>query len=221
MKFDQETIRQAVDVLKQSDTTMKRLIETVGPCSLDVDPSPFRMLIRAITGQQLSVAAAKTIWTRFLILNGTQRVSAVGLSRLTDAELRSVGISRNKIQSIRGIQRAFANRDISIRQLRGMSDDDVRTGLCELRGVGPWTADMFLMFGLGRLDVFPVGDLGLVNAIGEFYRHGERPNKVQMLEMGNRWAPYRTVATWYCWRGLDALRSGQLSTSYNMKTKPL
>ena len=213
MKIDQKTLLQAVDLLQRSDTTMRRIVETVGPCTLDVDQSPFRMLIKSIAGQQLSVAAARTIWKRFLKINGTQRVSAASLSRLTDTQLRGAGISGPKVVSIRGIQHAFAGRAISIRQLRAMSDDDVKTVLCDLRGVGPWTSDMFLMFGLGRLDVFPVGDLGLMNAIGAFYRQGKRPGKDELLEIGNRWSPYRTIATWYCWRGLDELRSGNITIS--------
>jgi len=195
--------------LRNSDIVMRKIIAAVGPCTLRVDKSPFRMLIRAVIGQQLSVAAAHTIWTRFIELNGTKRVSPSSLLKIADPELRQVGISGAKIRSIRGIQQRFANRELSVPQLRVLSDDDVKKALCTLRGIGPWTADMFLMFGLGRIDVFPFGDLGLANAIGKFYGCGERPDTEAMLEIGNRWSPYRTIGTWYCWRGLDALRTGE------------
>ena len=210
MNINDTTFSQAVTKLRNSDSIMRKIIDAVGPCTLRIDTSPFRMLIRAVTGQQLSVAAAHTIWTRFIEINGTKRVSPSSLSRITDHELRQVGISGAKVRSIRGIQNAFAHGDLSIPQLRALSDANIKKALCDLRGIGPWTADMFLMFGLGRLNVFPIGDLGLRNAIGEFYGCGERPDRTTMHEIGDRWSPFRTIATWYCWRGLDALRTGHI-----------
>ena len=190
---------------------MCQIIEAVGAYKLVVDPIPFRMLLRSITGQQLSVAAARTIWARFLTVNRSRRVSPASVARISDDELRSAGISRAKIQSLRAIQHSFACRTVTVAKLRRLSDDDVRSSLVKLRGVGPWTADMFLMFGLGRLDIFPVGDLGIANAIGQFYGTGPKANKTFMLKVAEPWKPYRTIASWYCWQGLDLLRCGDLA----------
>ena len=208
-KTDQDYAK-AIRYLRRSDDIMKQIIDGVGPCMMTIDSSPFRMLIRSIVGQQLSVAAAATIWSRFVSANGSKRVSPASIERLSDTDLRACGISHAKIRSIREIQSAFATRNVTAAKLRRLPDEDVKEILTTLRGVGPWTGDMFLMFGLGRMNVFPVGDLGIVNAIGSFYGDGSRPSVAFMTRVAEKWAPYRSIATWYCWQGLDLQRSGAL-----------
>jgi len=203
----------AMRFLRKSDYIMKQIIHGVGPCLMTIDSSPFRMLIRSIVGQQLSVAAAATIWSRFVAANGSKRFSPGSLERLPDADLRACGVSHAKIRSIREIQYSFATRAVTAAKLRRLPDKEVKDVLSTLRGVGPWTADMFLMFGLGRMDIFPVGDLGVVNAIGTFYGDGTRPDVEFMTQIAEKWTPYRSIATWYCWQGLDLQRSGDLEVT--------
>lgn len=213
MNYHTQTLAKATQLLRKADPVMKQIIDGVGPCTMTIDRSPFRMLIRSITGQQLSVAAAATIWNRFLDANGSRRVSPVSLAKLSDAKLRACGISLAKSRSIREIQEAFASKTITVANLRRLSDDDVKLTLGTLRGVGPWTGDMFLMFGLGRMDVFPVGDLGIANSIGAFYGDGSQPSAEFMTSVAEKWSPWRTVATWYCWQGLDLHRNGLLEVA--------
>lgn len=189
---------------------MRQVMDAVGGCKLEVDRSPFRMLIRSVTGQQLSVAAARTIWGRVLALNGSKRVSPASLSRVSDQQLRSAGVSRAKIRSIREIQTAFERRDITGTKLRRQSDEEVKKTLIQIRGIGPWTADMFLMFALGRLDVFPIGDLGIVNALQQLYGNGKQIDSDRMYQIAHKWQPYSSVASWYCWQALDLIREGNL-----------
>ena len=213
MNKPRQPFAKAIRFLCNSDAVMKQIIDVVGPCTMVVETSPLRMLIRSIIGQQLSVAAATTIWSRFLQANRSKRVSPASLKRLSDTNLRACGVSHAKIRSIRQIQNAFANKAVTIANLRRLPDEDVKNVLSSLRGVGPWTSDMFLMFGLGRMDVFPVGDLGIVNAIGAFYGDGNRPSVEFMMQVAEKWTPYRSIATWYCWQGLDLQRSGELEVS--------
>ena len=213
MKIPNQPFEQAIKFLGKSDGVMKQIIDAVGPCMMTVDSSPIRMLIRSIVGQQLSVTAAATIWSRLLEANGSKRVSPASLERLSDTELRLCGVSNAKIRSIREIQDAFATRSVTAAKLRRLPDKEVKDLLLTLRGVGPWTGDMFLMFGLGRMDIFPAGDLGIVNAIGTFYGDGIRPSVEYMMEVAEKWMPYRSIATWYCWQGLDLHRRGTLEVT--------
>mgnify|MGYP001230341645 FL=1 len=189
---------------------MAGIIKAVGPCTLTLDNSPFRMLVKSVTGQQLSVSAARSIWNRFIVINGSKRVSPASLHRINDRSLRAAGLSRAKIASIRCIQQTFMSHTLTAAMLRRLPNDEVKSQLMKLRGVGPWTSDMFLMFALGRLDVLPIGDLGIANAIKEFYCQGQNATPSLMLTIGEQWSPFRTIASWYCWQGLDLLRAGNL-----------
>jgi DNA-3-methyladenine glycosylase II len=200
------SITNAISNIKRNDPIMGQVIDVVGDYRLAVDKSPFRMLIRSIAGQQLSVAAAGTIWYRFLTTNGGRRVSPNSLAKLTDDSLRNAGLSHAKIRSIRNIQDAFSSRAYSVSKLRKLPNEEISNQLQQLKGIGPWTADMFLMFAIGRLDVFPVGDLGIANAIELFYGFDGRPDSEAMNLIADKWSPYRTIASWYCWQGLDYAR---------------
>ena len=200
------SIVKAISKLRRNDHIMAQVIDVVGDYRLAVDKSPFRMLIRSIAGQQLSVAAAATIWHRFLTTNGSRRVSPNSLAQITDDSLRNAGLSHAKIRSIRNIQDAFGNRSYSVSKLRKLSNEQISKQLQQLKGIGPWTADMFLMFGIGRLDVFPVGDLGIANAIELFYGFESRSGSEAKNLIADNWSPYRTIASWYCWQGLDYAR---------------
>ena len=203
----QWNVAEAIDHVSMSDPIMASVIQAVGPYGLKTDSSPFRMLGRSITGQQLSVKAAATIWGRLVNLNGSIRISPASLNRLSDRDLRAAGVSHAKIRSIRDITDAFASRRIAASHLKTLNDDSVKSELIKLQGVGPWTADMFLMFALGRPDVFPIGDLGIVQALQAFYPTKNTPNAQYFQRLAERWRPYRTLASWYCWQGLNLVRT--------------
>ena len=160
----------------------------------------FSTLIRSIVGQQISVLAADAIWGRFIALVG--EVSPEPILKPTPEMLKNCGLTSRKVEYIRGISetwtREYAGLDWEI-----LSDDEVKRKLIALRGVGPWTAEMFLMFPLLRPDVFPFDDIGAIRAIENIYNRGEVMTKDELLDQANIWAPWRTVATWFLWRTID------------------
>lgn len=160
----------------------------------------FSTLIRSIVGQQISVLAADAIWGRFIALVG--EVSPEPILKPTPEMLKNCGLTSRKVEYIRGISetwtREYAGLDWEI-----LSDDEVKRKLIALRGVGPWTAEMILMFSLLRPDVFPIDDIGAIRAIENIYNRGEVMTKDELLDQANNWAPWRTVATWFLWRTID------------------
>jgi DNA-3-methyladenine glycosylase II len=191
-------------VLARRDPVLRDLMQAIGPCGLGEDghADPFRALARAIVGQQLSVKAAATISARFeALFEG--RPTPRGLARLGDAQLRGAGLSGQKVGYLRDLSRRVGDGSLVLRDLGAMSDDDVIVALTAVKGIGRWTAEMFLMFRQKRPDVLPVGDLGIVRAIERAYRLRKTPTPERMLAIGERWRPYRTVACWYLWASLD------------------
>ena len=160
----------------------------------------FSTLIRSIVGQQISVLAADAIWGRFIALVG--EVSPEPILKPTPEMLKNCGLTSRKVEYIRGISetwtREYAGLDWEI-----LSDDEVKRKLIALRGVGPWTAEMILMFSLLRPDIFPIDDIGAIRAIENIYNRGEVMTKDELLDQANIWAPWRTVATWFLWRTID------------------
>ena len=160
----------------------------------------FSTLIRSIVGQQISVLAADAIWGRFIALVG--EVSPEPILKPTPEMLKNCGLTSRKVEYIQGISetwtREYAGLDWEI-----LSDDEVKRKLIALRGVGPWTAEMILMFSLLRPDVFPIDDIGAIRAIENIYNGGEVMTKDELLDQANNWAPWRTVATWFLWRTID------------------
>ena len=160
----------------------------------------FSTLIRSIVGQQISVLAADAIWGRFIALVG--EVSPEPILKPTPEMLKNCGLTSRKVEYIRGISetwtREYAGLDWEI-----LSDDEVKRKLIALRGVGPWTAEMILMFSLLRPDIFPIDDIGAIRAIENIYNGGKVMTKDELLDQANNWAPWRTVATWFLWRTID------------------
>ena len=160
----------------------------------------FSTLIRSIVGQQISVLAADAIWGRFIALVG--EVSPEPILKPAPEMLKNCGLTSRKVEYIRGISetwtREYAGLDWEI-----LSDDEVKRKLIALRGVGPWTAEMILMFSLLRPDIFPIDDIGAIRAIENIYNGGEVMTKDELLDQANNWAPWRTVATWFLWRTID------------------
>jgi len=191
-------------LLLRRDPVLAALIRKHGECGLAQAQRAdhFTALVRAITGQQLSTKAASTIFARLVALM-PDGLTPAALSVLTDAEMRAVGMSRQKITYFRDLCEKALAGVVPLDALEHMSDEEVIVALTKVRGIGRWSAEMFLMFRLHRPNVLPVDDLGIVNAIKNVYRLRKRPTADRIRKIGEAWQPYRSVACWYLWRSLD------------------
>ena len=187
--------------LRRADPVMARLVRTHTLRRIRVTADPLRELVESIISQQLSVKAADTITARFHALFGGRMPSAARLIAMPAARLRSCGISGSKARYIKNVARAFRSGHLDRAHLARMTDAEVRERLVAIKGVGPWTAEMFLIFALARPDVFSTGDMGLQNAIRRAYR--VRPTPARMERLSRAWAPYRSYACRYLWKSLD------------------
>jgi len=187
------------------DPVLARLIKVHGPCGLAAAQRAdhFTAIVRAITGQQLSTKAASTIFARLVALMPGGQVTPEGLAAVSDEQLRAVGMSRQKIAYFRDLAAKVMSGEVPLDLLDAMSDDEVITSLTRIKGIGRWSAEMFLMFRLHRPDVLPVDDLGIVNAVKNVYGLRKRPTADRIRKLGEAWKPYRSVASWYLWRSLD------------------
>lgn len=191
-------------VLLRRDPVLAALIRRHGPCGLAAAQRSdhFSAIVRAITGQQLSTKAAATIYARLVALLGGS-VTPDAFAGVTDAELRAAGMSRQKIAYFRDLCEKVSTGALPLDRLDAMTDDEVIDALTRVKGIGRWSAEMFLMFRLHRPDVLPVGDLGIVNAVTQVYRLRKKPTAERIRQIGESWRPYRSVASWYLWRSLD------------------
>ncbi len=185
--------------LSRRDPILRTVIKMVGPCTLQPAHDFFTVLARAISSQQLSTRAAATIFGRLQALSPDGLTPAAVLAA-TDEQLRGAGLSRSKVLSLRDLASHVQSGALSLHDLPGMSDEEVVALLVPVRGIGVWTAQMFLIFSLGRLDVLPVDDLGLRAGVRDTYGLPELPNRAALVERAESWRPYRSVATWYLWR---------------------
>jgi len=184
---------------------MAALIRAHGPCgiadALRVDH--LSALVRAIIFQQLSTKAASTIHGRFVGMLPDGRITVAAIAGVTDAQFRSAGVSRQKALYLRDLAGKVSSGEITLDGLEDLDDEAVIAALTAVKGIGRWTAEMFLMFRLHRPDVLPVGDLGIVTAVQKAYGLRKRPTPDRLRKLGDAWKPYRTVACWYLWRSLD------------------
>lgn len=195
---------QACEHLVQRDRILRKLIPVYGHESIQVRQSPFQTLIRIIVGQQISLALGRTLWARLVQTCGND-IQPGCIARFTEAELRALGLSLRKAQYLRDAAAFFAEADRLDPDWWASRDDAaVMALLCEIRGVGRWTAEMFLIFFLGRPDVLPLDDTALLKAISHHYFSGEPVSRFEAREVAQAWAPWRTVASWYLWRSMDA-----------------
>jgi DNA-3-methyladenine glycosylase II len=195
-------MRKAINYLKQSDPVLAAIIERVGAYRMEFGPPEFHSLAEAIVYQQLNGKAAVTIFKRFAGLAGDP-VTPEGILKLTDAQLRSVGLSKQKSSYLKDMAQRAARGELDFSRLPAMSDEDVIKHLTQVKGVGVWTAQMFLMFTLRRPNVLPTGDYGIQAAMKKYYKKRKMPNPEQMEKIAKPWEPYRSVACWYLWRSLD------------------
>jgi DNA-3-methyladenine glycosylase II len=195
-------MRKATNHLKKSDPILAAIIARVGPCRMEFGPPEFHSLAEAIVYQQLNGKAAVTIFKRFADLAGDP-VTPEGILKLTDAQLRSVGLSKQKSSYLKDMAGRASRGELDFTRLPDMTDDEVIKHLTQVKGVGVWTAHMFLMFTLKRPDVLPTGDYGVQTAIKKHYRKRQLPKPHVMEKIARPWAPYRSIACWYLWRSLD------------------
>ena len=200
-------IRKARRHLRASDAVMRAVIDAVGPFTLRLERDRFAMLVRSIISQQISTSAARSIRRRLQERVGPAGLNAATLAQLTADQLRSVGLSPQKASYMADLAHKVNEGTVGLRQIGRLSDERIIEQLTRVRGIGRWTAQMFLIFSLGRLDVFPHDDLGVRAAIRNHYGLGDLPDKQTALAIAAPWRPYASVASWYCWRSLDLARN--------------
>jgi DNA-3-methyladenine glycosylase II len=189
----------------KTDPKLSLIIKRIGQCELHaVAPrDAFEALCMSIASQQLSVKAAATIFGRFCDLFPSRKVTPQLVMTLTDDQIRAVGFSRPKASFIKDLAAHVLDGRLDLKGLKRHPDDEVMRQLVAVKGIGRWTAEIFLMFRLGRMDIFPADDLGLMNAVHRAYGLRKRPDAKKLRKMGEAWSPYRSVAAWYLWQSLN------------------
>lgn len=203
MPFRKDDVAAATKHLSKSDPVLKDLIRRVGPFTLKTHRDRFDLLVRSILSQQISTKAARAIRLRLVDRLSPEVISPQAISKLSELELRAVGLSAQKISYLKDLSDHALSGKLQLHNLGRLEDEAVIEQLVAVRGIGRWTAQMFLIFALGRLDVFPHDDLGLRTALKTLYGLDDLPNKVTSHTIAEKWTPYRSIATWYCWRLFD------------------
>jgi DNA-3-methyladenine glycosylase II len=212
MPFSAQHIKAARLSLQKKDPTMKKILKRVGPFTASTRRDRFGTLVRSIVSQQISTAAAKTILGRLedLLAGKKKKSGTTGsvfdpkiLARCSPEALRKVGVSKQKGGYVLDLSAKVHSGEVDLKSIHRLDDEQAIEELTKVKGIGRWTAQMFLMFSLGRLDVFPVDDLGIKNAIKKEYGFREPPERDEMEELAKAWRPYATVASWYLWRTLE------------------
>ena len=187
------------------DPKLGALIKRIGPCGLAAshDMDRFGLLVRSIISQQLSAKAVMTIHGRVLAALGTERATPDAMLSIDEDQLRACGLSRAKVASVRDLAARVAAGSLALDTLDALEDAAVIETMTRVRGIGQWSAEMFLIFRLGRPDILPVGDVGVQRAMRSLYGLRKHPSPVRMTALARPWRPYRSVACWYLWRSLD------------------
>jgi DNA-3-methyladenine glycosylase II len=202
------TLTEADEHLRKADHVMRRLIDEGGPIDPETDrrgsrPDPYEALARAIVGQQLSTKAARSIWERLVEILGGTFPPAAGFLAVDAETIRSAGLSRSKVAFLIDLAERIEDGRLDLHALAELSDEDIVAALTEIKGVGPWTAEMFLMFHLGRPDVISTGDLGIRRAAQIEYGLDDLPGPTDLTRIAEPWRPHRTLGCLYLWRSLD------------------
>ncbi len=192
----------AKKILSKKDPILKKIIKKFNREHLSTRNKPFFSLCRTIIGQQISVKAADSIWKKFEIKCNKKIIPDVVLS-LTSRSLKGAGLSRQKISYLKNIAKGFKNKSFNVDNLKKMSDEKAIEYIIKLKGLGVWSAQMFLMFNLNRPDIFPTKDIGLIRAISKNYKVSYPPSKRFLEKISKLHFGYRTVFTWYMWRSID------------------
>jgi len=189
--------------LSKKDRVMKRLIPQFGDSCLVSRGDAFVTLARSIVGQQISVKAAQSVWHKFTALS--KKITPAGVLKLKVDDMRAAGLSARKVEYLVDLALNFHGKNVSVKEWQQMDDEAIIDELVVIRGIGRWTAEMFLIFHLMRPNVLPLDDVGLINGISKNYFSGEPVSRSDAREVAQAWQPYSTVATWYIWRSLDPL----------------
>lgn len=195
-------MRKAVNHLKKCDPVLRAIIERVGPCRIEYGPAEFASVAEAIVYQQLNGRAAATIFNRFADLAG-RPLTPAGILKLSDEQMRGVGLSKQKSGYLKDLAEKTAAGLLDFSRLSNLSDEEVIKHLTQVKGIGVWTAHMFLIFSLRRPNVLPIGDYGVQMAVKKHYRKRKLPKPKDLEKIAKAWEPYRSVACWYMWRSLD------------------
>ncbi len=203
MELTQEFVAAALEDLPQRDPLLGLIIERVGEFTLKPSGTPFESLVRSILAQQISTTVARTLMKRLKERLAPKRVAPNSLSALSFDDLRSLGLSRQKASYLQDLTQRTLDRSVRMSKLHQLSDEEVIAEVTQVKGIGVWTAQMLLIFCLGRADVFAPDDFGLRSAIQKLYRLPEMPKKAEAGLYAEKWRPYGTVASWYLWRSLE------------------
>lgn len=206
MSIPAHKIEAALSHLQAADPILAEVIRGVGAFRLTLERQRFRMLVRSIISQQISTKAARAIRLRLDELVGSGPFTPERILQHTPDELRTVGLSSQKVAYLLDLAEKVNDGRVSLRTIGRKSDEDIIRELTQVRGIGRWTAQMFLIFSLGRLDVFPHDDLGVRAAIKRLYALSDLPTKDISLQIAEPWRPYTSVASWYCWRSGDLVQ---------------
>ena len=188
----------AVTDLSKNDNIIAKIITDYPKERMEMKNDTLHTLVRSVVGQQISVRAADAIWNR-LDEACNNSITESNLLELSIEDMRKTGLSNTKSNYIMNI----VNANLSELDWENMNDEEVSNELCKIKGIGPWTADMFLIFRLGRANILPLGDIGLVNAINLHYNNKEKLSKEKLMKFKEKWSPWCSIATWYMWRSLD------------------
>ena len=204
--FTPDYWEEACKHLSRKDRVMKRLIPNFGDACLESRGDAFVTLARSIVGQQISVKAAQTVWDRFAKLPSA--ITPGNVLKLKVDDMRACGLSMRKVEYLVDLALHFDSGAVHVKAWEDMSDELIITELIAIRGIGRWTAEMFLIFHLMRPNVLPLDDVGLINGVSQNYFSGEPVSRSDLREVAVAWAPYCSVATWYIWRSIDPVPVG-------------
>ena len=194
--------KKAFKFLKK-DPKFAKIIMQVGDYNVKITKNRYQSLVESIISQQLSGSAANSITKKFRKLYKSKFPKPRDIIKTSDSKLRTTGLSKMKIVYIKELSKKIESKELNMRKISTQSNEQVIEVLTDVKGIGRWTAEMFLIFSLGRLDILPVGDLGLKKGIQSMYSLKELPEKEQIEQLAESWKPYRTVATWYLWKSLE------------------
>jgi DNA-3-methyladenine glycosylase II len=198
-----KAIAAGLDHLRASDPVLRRVIDRVGPFQIRLERDRFRALVRSIVWQQISGRAASAIYERLLKTLAARELPLEHLDQLAPHELRAAGLSAQKMSYLLDLATKTSTGQVQLQTLGRLTDEAVVERLCQIKGIGIWTAQMFLIFSLGRLNVFPFGDLGVRGALRNLYGLDDLPDRGTSEQLARRWQPYCTLGSWYCWRSLE------------------
>ena len=207
MPLDTTDVRRGLRHIRQSDPVMREVIRQAGPFALELGKNRFQMLVFSILAQQISGSAARSIRTKLLAYLEPDSLTPQSLVNVTKEELRTVGCSNQKATYLLDLADRVTSGELSLNRMGRMPDEKVIEELTKVKGIGVWTAQMFLIFSLGRLDVFPHADFGVRTAIKNLYGFEELPNRDECHRIAEQWRPYTTIGSWYCWRSLEFPKS--------------